>query len=73
MFAISAEDGDVPDAVVGQLMSTDQLGDDYKGAIVTATTRALAAFERPGVLDQTVKLPFARCRRRSPSASPCST
>jgi uncharacterized protein (TIGR03086 family) len=58
MFAMSAEDGDVADEVVGQLLGTDQLGDDYMGAIVAATTRAMAAFEQPGALDKVVKLPF---------------
>ena len=58
MFAISAEEGDIADDVVGRLMSGDQLGDDYKGAVVAASDRALAAFDRPGVLAQTVKLPF---------------
>ena len=58
MFAMSAEDGDVPDEVVGQLMSTDQIGDDSKGAIVQATNRAMAAFDLPGALEKMVKLPF---------------
>jgi uncharacterized protein (TIGR03086 family) len=58
MFAISAEQGSVPDDVMGQLMGGDNLGDDYKGAFATATTRAMAVFSQPGVLERTVKLPF---------------
>ena len=58
MFAISAEQGSVPDDVLGQLMGGDNLGDDYKGAWKTASTRAMAVFAQPGVLDRIVKLPF---------------
>ena len=58
MFAVSAETGAVPDDMVGQLLGGDNLGDDYKGAFKAATTRALAAFEQPGVMDKMVKLPF---------------
>ena len=57
MFALSAEQGSVPDDMIGQLMG-DNLGDDYKGSLAAATGRALAAFDEPGVLDKTVKLPF---------------
>jgi uncharacterized protein (TIGR03086 family) len=39
-------------------MGGDNLGDDYKGAFKTASSRALAAFATPGVLDKMVKLPF---------------
>jgi uncharacterized protein (TIGR03086 family) len=58
MFAISAEQGSVPEEMVGQLMAGDNLGDDFKGAFATATKRAMGAFEQPGVLDKVVKLPF---------------
>jgi uncharacterized protein (TIGR03086 family) len=58
MFAISAEEGSVPDDVMGRLMGGDNLGDDYKGALAAATGRALAAFDDPGMADKTVKLPF---------------
>jgi uncharacterized protein (TIGR03086 family) len=58
MFALSAESGSVPDDMIGQLMTGDNLGDDYKGALKTATARAMAAFEQPGVLEKIVKLPF---------------
>jgi uncharacterized protein (TIGR03086 family) len=58
MFAVSAESGAVPDDMVGQLMGGDNLGDDYKAAFKTASARALAAFEQPGVMDKMVKLPF---------------
>lgn len=58
MFAISAEQGSVPDEVMGQLMGGDNLGDDPKGAWAIAANRAMVAFEQPGVLEKTVKLPF---------------
>jgi uncharacterized protein (TIGR03086 family) len=58
MFAISAEQGSVPDDQIGQLMGGDNLGDDYKGAWKTASSRAMSAFDQPGVLEKIVKLPF---------------
>ena len=58
MFAISAEEGSIPDDVIGKLMTEDQLGDDYKKAVHTAGDRVVAAYERPGVMDKTVTLPF---------------
>ena len=58
MFAISAEEGSVPDEEVGRLMTGDNLGTDYKGAFETATDRAMEAFQQPGILEKTVKLPF---------------
>ena len=58
MFAISAEQGSVPDELLGQLMGGDNLGDDPYGAWATASKRAMAAFEEPGVLDRIVSLPF---------------
>ena len=58
MFAISAEQGSVPDDMIGELMGGDNLGDDPKGAWATASTKALAAFGVPGVLDKVVTLPF---------------
>lgn len=59
MFAISAEQGSVPDDVLGRLMGGgDNLGDDPQAAWATAAQRAMTAFEQPGALDKTVKLPF---------------
>jgi uncharacterized protein (TIGR03086 family) len=43
---------------MGQLMTGDNLGSDYKTAFHTATARAMAAFQQPGVLEKMVKLPF---------------
>jgi uncharacterized protein (TIGR03086 family) len=60
MFAVSAEQGSVPDDLVGQLMGGDNLGDDFKGAWKQASQRALAAFDEPGVMDKTVTLPFGQ-------------
>ena len=58
MFAISAEQGSVPDEVLGRLMGGDNLGDDPQGAWAIAAQRAMTAFEQPGALDKIVKLPF---------------
>jgi uncharacterized protein (TIGR03086 family) len=58
MFAISAEQGSVPDDVLGQLMSTDNVGTDPQGSWDTAAKRAMSAFEAPGVMEKIVKLPF---------------
>lgn len=57
MFAISAEQGSVPDDVLARIMG-DTLGDDPKGAWADAARQAKEAFEIPGVLDKTVSLPF---------------
>jgi uncharacterized protein (TIGR03086 family) len=58
MFAVSAEQGSVPDDMMGQLMGGDNLGDDYEGSWKTASKRAMDAFAEPGVLEKVVKLPF---------------
>jgi uncharacterized protein (TIGR03086 family) len=59
MFAISAEQGSVSDEVLGQLMGGgDNLGDDPQAAWATAASRALRAYEQPGVMEKIVKLPF---------------
>jgi uncharacterized protein (TIGR03086 family) len=58
LFAVSAEQGSVPDDEMGRLMGGDNLGDDYRGAFHAATDRALAAFRQPGVLEKVVTLPF---------------
>lgn len=58
MFAISAEEGSVPDDELARLMGGDNLGDDYKGSFAKAADRAMSAFRQPGVLDKIVKLPF---------------
>jgi len=58
MFAVCVEQGSVPDDMLGQLMSGDNLGADYVASWEAASSRAIAAFEAPGALDKTVKLPF---------------
>lgn len=58
MFAISVEEGSVPDAMLGQLMGGDNLGDDPQGAWATASERAMKAFSLPGAMEKMVKLPF---------------
>jgi uncharacterized protein (TIGR03086 family) len=58
MFAVSVEEGSVPDDVVGRLMGGDNLGNDPQGAWATASDRAMKAFSLPGAMDKVVKLPF---------------
>ena len=58
MFAIAAVEGKVPDDRLGELMTGDNLGSDYKGAFHDAAARASKAFEAPGVLDKVITLPF---------------
>jgi uncharacterized protein (TIGR03086 family) len=57
MFAISAEQGKVPDEQIGQLLGGDNLGNDYKGAWGTAAKRAMGAFDGLD-LSKVVTLPF---------------
>ena len=58
MFALSAEQGSVPDEMVGQLMGGDNLAGGVETSWAAASQRDLAAFEQPGVMDKIVKLPF---------------
>ncbi|MGZ4688685.1 MAG: TIGR03086 family metal-binding protein [Acidimicrobiia bacterium] len=58
MFAISVEEGSVPDDLLGKLMGGDNVGDDPQGAWAIAADRAMRAFELPGALDKMVTLPF---------------
>jgi len=57
MFAISAEQGKVPDDQLGRLMGGDNLGADYKAAWGAAAKRAMAAFDGLD-LSTLVTLPF---------------
>lgn len=58
MFAECVEKGSLPDELLGQIMTGDNLGDDWKSAYHTASERARKAFGEPGVLEKIVKLPF---------------
>ncbi len=58
MFGLCVRDGDVPDAKLGELMTGDNLGSDYKGSFNRAADDAEAAFAIPGAMDRIVKLPF---------------
>src|SRR6478609_9657360 len=58
MFAISAEQGSIPDDQLGTLMGGDNVGSNPQVAWDTAAQRALKAFEAPGVMEKIVKLPF---------------
>ena len=58
MFAVCIEEGSCPDELLGQLVTGDNLGDDYKSAFRQAANRALEAGNRNGALEKVVKLPF---------------
>jgi uncharacterized protein (TIGR03086 family) len=58
MFAECVTEGALPDERLGELMGTDRLGDDYRGAFGAAAQRALDAFATPGATDKIVTLPF---------------
>ncbi len=59
MFAVSAEQGSVPDEILAQI-GGDMLGADPAGALQAASRRAIKAFEEPGVMDKVVTLPFGQ-------------
>ena len=58
MFAECVEQGSIPDERLGQLMASDNLGDDPKAAFQAATAKAVQAFDIPGALERQVTLPF---------------
>lgn len=58
MFAECVEHGSIADEEMGRLMGTDLVGDDYERVFGDAADRATAAFDAPGALAKTVKLPF---------------
>jgi uncharacterized protein (TIGR03086 family) len=58
MFATCVEQGSVPEELLGQIMGGDNLGDDYVKSWEVASSRAVAAFGIPGVLEKMVTLPF---------------
>ena len=58
MFALSVEQGKVPDDEIARLMGGDNVGTDPLGAWKVAADHALTAFERPGAMETTVTLPF---------------
>jgi uncharacterized protein (TIGR03086 family) len=58
MFAIAAADGRVPDDKMAELMTGDNLGDDYRGSFRAACDRAVQAYAPPGTLERIVVLPF---------------
>jgi uncharacterized protein (TIGR03086 family) len=58
MFALCVRDGSVRDEQLGEIMTTDRLGDDYRGSFHRAADAANAAFAIPGAMDRLVKLPF---------------
>lgn len=65
-FGMVAEQGSVPDEIVGQLLGGGEnlLGADYKAAFNAAADKAMAGFSQPGVLEKIVKLPFGEMPAR---------
>ena len=58
MFGLCVRDGAVPDEQLGEILTADHLGDDYRGSWARAAADAEAAFAIPGAVDRIVKLPF---------------
>jgi uncharacterized protein (TIGR03086 family) len=58
MFAVSVEEGSVPDEMLGQLMAGDNVGNDPRSAWAASSKRAMEAFGSPGAMEKIVKLPF---------------
>jgi len=58
MFAICVRDGSVPDELLGEIMGSDRLGDDYQASFHRAADAANDAFAIPGAMDRIVRLPF---------------
>ena len=59
MFAICVRDGSVSDEKLGELMTGDNLGDDYKASFHRAADDANAGVRDPRApMDRIVKLPF---------------
>ncbi len=58
MFALCVRDGAVPDEKLGELMTGDNLGTDYKASFHRAAEDAEESFAIPGAMDRVVKLPF---------------
>jgi len=58
MFALCVRDGSAPEEMLGELMTGDRLGDDYKASFHRAADAANESFAIPGVMDRIVKLPF---------------
>jgi uncharacterized protein (TIGR03086 family) len=58
MFAVCVRDGSISDERLGELMTGDSLGTDYKGSFRAASTAAMDAFAEPGAAEKMVKLPF---------------
>jgi uncharacterized protein (TIGR03086 family) len=58
MFAMCVRDGAVPDQRLGELMTGDNLGADFRGAWARAATDAEATFAIPGAMDRIVQMPF---------------
>src|SRR5206468_9616178 len=55
---IAGRDGTVPDETLAQLMTGDNIGDDYKQAFKASAAHATEVFEAPGALDKIITLPF---------------
>jgi uncharacterized protein (TIGR03086 family) len=57
MFQYIGNGGAMDESVMA-LFATDHLGEDYKGALRSASDAAVAAFDQPGILEQTLHMPM---------------
>ena len=64
LFALCVRDGSASDEQLIELMTTDRLGDDYRGSFHRATDSALEVFGTPGAMDRLVTLPFGEMPAR---------
>ena len=64
LFALCVRDGSASDEQLIELMTTDRLGDDYRGSFHRATDAALEVFGTPGAMDRLVTLPFGEMPAR---------
>jgi uncharacterized protein (TIGR03086 family) len=58
MFATCVRDGAMSDEKLGELLTGDNLGADYKASFAAAAADAEDAFAIPGAMDRMVTLPF---------------
>jgi len=58
MFGLCVRDGAVSDEKLGEIMTGDNLGSDFKASFHRAVDDAEESFAIPGAMDRIVKLPF---------------
>ena len=58
MFAAAFEQGSVPDALMGEIMTADNVGDDPAAAFAAVGDSFMDAIRAPGALERTLVLPW---------------